>query len=100
MKKPKIIFRADGNSQIGLGHLIRALSLIAILKKDYDCVFAIQQPSEAIKAIIKSECEEIISLPLPENLSEEAIYLSGLNGDCFVLDGYHFDLDYQQILKN
>ncbi|RYD82268.1 MAG: UDP-2,4-diacetamido-2,4,6-trideoxy-beta-L-altropyranose hydrolase, partial [Sphingobacteriales bacterium] len=100
MNKPKIIFRADGNSQIGLGHLIRALSMVSMLKNDYDCAFAIQEPTDAIKNIILSECDEIIELPTTNDLLPEAQFLAILEADCYVLDGYHFDLPYMQVLKN
>ena len=38
--KPKIYIRADGNSGIGLGHVIRSLALAEMLKEDFNCIFA------------------------------------------------------------
>ena len=32
--KPKIYFRADGNSRMGLGHVIRSLALAEMLRDD------------------------------------------------------------------
>jgi len=41
----KILFRADGNYKIGLGHLFRSFALIEMFKDEYECVFLTRQDS-------------------------------------------------------
>ena len=60
----RIIFRADGNSDIGLGHVIRSLALVEMLKDNFECVFAIQEPVNALVRQIEAVCAELIILPL------------------------------------
>lgn len=100
--KNTIIFRADGNSQIGLGHVIRCLALAELLNNDFHCRFAIQDPSPEIVDQIKAICPEIILLLTRINeLEKEADELiKTFSGqEIIVLDGYQFTTDYQQILK-
>ena len=50
--KKTIVFRADGNSQIGLGHIMRCLALCEILSQDFFLKFAIQNPSNEVYKIL------------------------------------------------
>ena len=100
--KTQILFRADGNSQIGLGHVVRSLALAELLCPDFDCTFAIQNPSPEISAQIKTICPEIINLPENKTalLNEAELIAGKLTGkEIIVLDGYQFPTEYQQILK-
>ncbi|RMG84288.1 MAG: UDP-2,4-diacetamido-2,4,6-trideoxy-beta-L-altropyranose hydrolase [Bacteroidetes bacterium] len=100
--KTTILFRADGNNQIGLGHIARTLALADMLKLDFDCRFAIQQPDLALIPQIRGYCKDIIRLPQTNLWYEEAHMLCHefLTGEeIVVLDGYHFDTNYQKILK-
>ena len=45
MELKKIIFRADGNSEVGLGHLSRLFSLVEMLKDKYKCFFLTKSDS-------------------------------------------------------
>ena len=101
--KPNVFFRADGNAEIGLGHVIRSLALAHILKEDFECIFLIQDVAEFLKNEILKTCTSIISLNTTLNYAEEAVYISHtfINaGDILVLDGYNFKTEYQQTLKN
>jgi len=104
-KKRKLIFRADGNNQIGLGHVIRSLALADLLSTDdYECAFAIRTPSEALKLQISKACDPLIELPsTSENdILAEAHWLVQeviQPNDIVILDGYHFTTDYQRIIK-
>lgn len=100
--KPKVIFRADGGSEIGLGHITRSLALADMLKKDFRTIFLTSAPSPEIQSKIKDICEDIIILPETKNLNEEANYLAAEfieRGDIVVLDGYNFTTEYQKIIK-
>jgi UDP-2,4-diacetamido-2,4,6-trideoxy-beta-L-altropyranose hydrolase len=100
--KPKVYFRADGNAQIGLGHVIRSLALAEMLKDDFDCHFIIQKPLPTIKMQILATCSVIIELDDGENSSQEAIKISHFinTGEIIVLDGYHFITAYQKVFKD
>lgn len=100
--KRRIIFRADGNSRIGLGHVVRSLALANMLRDNFECVFAIQEPDDALKTQILETCHGIILLPLcvptEERFNYElAAYIS--EKEIVVLDGYSFDTAYQQTIK-
>lgn len=94
-----ILFRADGNSEIGLGHLIRSSALASALKADYVCELATRCDNPEILDQISAEFETIIQLP-QKSYSEEAENLASAFKDRLViLDGYNFDDRYQQILS-
>lgn len=98
----KIIFRADASNTIGMGHVIRSLALADMIKKDFDCFFAIQNPIEKIRELILQTCEGIIDLPVCSEESE-AFYKElddHISGDeIVVLDGYRFNTRYQSNVK-
>ncbi|MDB4727952.1 UDP-2,4-diacetamido-2,4,6-trideoxy-beta-L-altropyranose hydrolase [Saprospiraceae bacterium] len=99
----KILFRVDGHSQMGLGHIVRSLALVRMLKSNFNCHFAIQNPPKGLLPQIKGYCKGLIELPTTNLLIEEAKYLCEhhLTGrEIVVLDGYHFGTEYQQIIKN
>ncbi|HXA01457.1 MAG TPA: UDP-2,4-diacetamido-2,4,6-trideoxy-beta-L-altropyranose hydrolase [Cytophagaceae bacterium] len=98
--KPTIYFRADGNSQIGLGHVVRSLALAGMIKEGFECKFIIRDPSPEIKKQILEVCSEIIELKSGIAGEAELIaakYIS--KNDITVLDGYHFDTQYQKVFK-
>jgi UDP-2,4-diacetamido-2,4,6-trideoxy-beta-L-altropyranose hydrolase len=100
--KTKVVFRADGNSEIGLGHIFRSLALVEMLNHEFDCLFAIQEPSEALYKQIQSACNNISILPIRETTDKNFIYeldeyLSG--NEIVVLDGYKFITNYQMHIK-
>lgn len=41
----KIIFRADGNNRIGLGHLYRIYALIEMYRSKYPCIIVCKNTS-------------------------------------------------------
>jgi UDP-2,4-diacetamido-2,4,6-trideoxy-beta-L-altropyranose hydrolase len=102
MTKTRVVFRADGNSEVGLGHVVRSLALAEMLQEEFECVFAIQEPSEALGLQIEAVCSGVYRLPLYTEKSEALIgeldpYLTGR--EIVVLDGYKFDTLYQQHIK-
>jgi len=100
--KQRIVFRADGNSQIGLGHLVRSLALAHLLKDEFSCYFAIQNPTPGIITQIAASGAVPVVLPQNFDYKLDAHYLREqviIMGDVVVLDGYYFDFEYQQIIK-
>lgn len=98
----KVVFRADGNTQIGLGHVIRSMALYNMLSADFDCSFA----SRSNLTTVLNNVGNIHFEQIPEsiNLLDEAEYLTAnkivSNGDVMVLDGYNFETNYQQSFKD
>ncbi len=98
----RIYFRADGDSKIGLGHVVRSLALVEMLKEDFDCQFISVNLPKSLRTQIVEVCE-LIDCPIFEDIKEEAIFLTEnifTEKDIIVLDGYHFKTEYHQILKN
>jgi UDP-2,4-diacetamido-2,4,6-trideoxy-beta-L-altropyranose hydrolase len=101
-KKPKVIIRADGNSEIGYGHIFRCLALAQVLGQDFECWFYSQNPTTFLKREIEKVAHGLKDLPIETNPEKEAQQLTQqeLKGDeIVVLDGYHFDLAYQKVIK-
>lgn len=97
----KVYFRADGGSEIGLGHVVRLLSIVDMVKADFDCIFLIKNPSDAILALIAQTCT-VFSLQNDLDLIAESEYISTKILDTpsvLILDGYHFSAEYQKKLK-
>tara|TARA_B110000971_G_C19987034_1_gene490094 strand:- start:566 stop:1591 length:1026 start_codon:yes stop_codon:yes gene_type:complete len=99
MELKKIIFRADGNSEVGLGHLSRLFSLVEMLKDKYKCFFLTKSDS-FIEIIPKEYNVDII----PKNILfyEEPnwIYKKYSSSEFIIIaDGYSFTSNYQKELK-
>ncbi|MEM8906777.1 MAG: UDP-2,4-diacetamido-2,4,6-trideoxy-beta-L-altropyranose hydrolase [Bacteroidota bacterium] len=99
--KQRIILRADGNAKMGLGHIYRCLTIVEMLKEDFSCVFITRLPVPALLHRMKQLCSQTIVLPDDLTESAELQYLQqNLRlSDILVLDGYHFQTDYQEALK-
>lgn len=98
----KIFFRADGNTETGLGHVYRSCALAETVNKNFDCVFVIKSPYSALKEEISKYCSEIIELNEELDLTEDASVLASLSSSVksiVVLDGYKFDHSYQQTFR-
>lgn len=103
IRKTRIIFRADGNSRIGLGHVTRSLALVHMLRREFECVFAIQSPDQTLQERIREVCDGIIVLPPADQAADRFIheldaYISA--EEIVVLDGYSFGTAYQQNIKS
>lgn len=101
--KQKVVLRADGNSTIGLGHILRLLALADMLKDDFFLSFALQEPNEYLIHLVKGSCHEIISLSQEVDFIKEAntfstTHLAGY--EIVVLDGYSFQTEYQKIVAS
>ena len=54
--KGKLFFRADGNGKIGLGHIVRCLSIIQMVCDYYDCVMIVNYADKSVLNIISGVC--------------------------------------------
>jgi UDP-2,4-diacetamido-2,4,6-trideoxy-beta-L-altropyranose hydrolase len=100
--KPKIYFRADGNAQMGLGHVFRSLALAEMLNENFDCHFVIRNPLPILKTQILAVCNTIIELSETDDFTSEIHQLLSIinKNEIIVLDGYQFVTDYQKTFKN
>lgn len=105
--KHYIFFRTDANPQNGTGHLMRCLALAQAWKKQSGKVIFISACSnEGFEERIIHEGFQFVSIekPHPEPTDLETTLLSincsYPNNTWVVLDGYHFNTNYQQSIKN
>ena len=100
--RPNIYLRADGNSRIGLGHMVRSLALAEMLSDVFLIHFITRIPLVSLQKEIMEICHSMIILPDTLEHEDEAAYLVSnyiKTGEAVVLDGYHFTTRYQTILK-
>jgi UDP-2,4-diacetamido-2,4,6-trideoxy-beta-L-altropyranose hydrolase len=96
----RVILRADAGSEIGLGHVVRCLSLVDMLKDQFRCLFIISNPATAVIEMIQRITE--VHVIHHDTLNGEITSLRKLinKEDIVVTDGYHFDTPYQQFIKS
>lgn len=101
-KKGRIFFRADGDSQMGLGHIVRCGALAEMISNEWDCVLYTRCTVASVIAESKTRFSTVFSLPLEIEYLEEAKAFSSNLGrnDMVVLDGYHLGEKYQQIIRS
>jgi UDP-2,4-diacetamido-2,4,6-trideoxy-beta-L-altropyranose hydrolase len=93
--KPKIFIRADGSKNIGLGHLVRCTALAYMLKNDFEISFFCVEIPESISEEIYNSGFGLVELQNENQFFEQLI-----QKPIVVLDGYHFDTDYQKRIKS
>jgi UDP-2,4-diacetamido-2,4,6-trideoxy-beta-L-altropyranose hydrolase len=102
MSAPRLVLRADGNSRIGLGHVMRLLALAEILRGEFvEGLFLIREPDEALVQQLAAAGLAVLALPA-QPLPEEAAHLVRQvlrPTDVLVLDGYDFRYDYQNTVR-
>lgn len=95
----KIIFRADGSSKTGLGHLYRLFSLVEIVEGVYDFVFLTHETS-TLNVI--PEKYKVVTIPKSIIIKNEPEWLmDNFSPDVYIImaDGYQFNTSYQKKLK-
>lgn len=98
----RLVFRADGNATIGLGHLVRLLALADMLRGLAPGVFVVRAPTPAVAQLITEAGWALHPLPAEPPLPAEAEWLAShflQPTDVLLLDGYEFDPAYQQRLR-
>ena len=95
-----IILRADGNGDIGYGHLSRLNALANILRSKFNVVFLTRYNSN-ISLIEKNV--EIIKIPKDIGFTDEVKWINKIfisKNSFIVLDGYQFNSEYQKKIKD
>lgn len=94
-----MFFRADGNGKIGLGHIVRCLSIIQMVGDYYVCVMIVNNADKSVLNIINDACQ-FVDLKAENSFKEiEKIRSIVQNTDIIVIDGYDFDITYQIELR-
>ena len=99
---PRLLFRADGNASIGLGHVVRLLALADQLRGIASSIFLVREPTSAVTQLIEDAGWAIQSLPTDQSWLDEAHWLAQhflQPSDVLIVDGYTFDTNYQQLLR-
>lgn len=93
--KQNVYIRTDGSADIGLGHVVRCMSLAHMLIDDFSIHFYVLEIPDSLK-------NEIIQIGWEITVLEgEADFLNNLTGnEIVVLDGYQFDSEYQKLIKS
>jgi UDP-2,4-diacetamido-2,4,6-trideoxy-beta-L-altropyranose hydrolase len=104
MAKKNLLIRADANNTIGSGHIMRCLALAEAWQDSGGIVrFILADSSPSLEQRLLSESIEIshiVSSPGSIEDSAETILIARhYNIDWLVLDGYHFNSDYQKRIK-
>lgn len=104
MGKQPLIIRTDADTQIGAGHLMRCLALgQAWQDAGGHVVFVMGLSAPALEGRIQDEGMEVIHLTAAPGSEDDVIETAQLarskQADWVVVDGYHFDADYQRLLK-
>ncbi|GAB2562929.1 UDP-2,4-diacetamido-2,4,6-trideoxy-beta-L-altropyranose hydrolase [Spirosoma areae] len=94
----KLLFRADGNAEIGLGHVMRCLALANMLKGSFSMRFALVEPAPEVCSLLN---EQGVSVSKLTDSDSRAGFLSLIEPDeLVVLDGYSFDALYQEEIRS
>jgi len=95
----RIILRADGGTQIGLGHIYRLLAVCEMLKDTYNCIFAINHPDEKVKQLVEGFCP-VAALQSADTHGElKELEQMVTRNDSVIADGYTFDCEYLSQLR-
>lgn len=99
-----LLIRADANTKIGSGHVMRCLALGQACQDDGGKVtYVMALGPSALEERLRSEGMEVLRLSESPGSVGDALRTSQLARDkkvsWVVVDGYHFGSDYQRLLK-
>lgn len=103
------IFRADASVSVGAGHVMRCLALAQRMNLDlrrnsgHDSLFVSAAMTPSLKNRLRGENIEIVNLSAAPYGADDACETAGrakaIGAEWVVVDGYDFDSDYQDVLK-
>ena len=104
-KRNQIVFRADADTRMGTGHLMRCLALAqAWQDTGGQATFLTASNVMTLNDRLQSEGMVVKHLKIPQAGYEDALQTVALakeiNASWIVLDGYQFDGVYQKVLKD
>jgi UDP-2,4-diacetamido-2,4,6-trideoxy-beta-L-altropyranose hydrolase len=103
-QEKRLIIRADGNTRIGTGHVMRCLALAQAWQERGGSVsFALAQHTPALLERLTAEECLVYTLHCEPGSSSDAAQTLALaqqiGATWIVIDGYHFSAAYQQAIK-
>ncbi len=104
LKEKHLIIRADASTQIGTGHLMRCLALAQAWREARGQVtFVMAMETPMLEDRLRSVGIRTLHLSVQPGSDDDAIKTASLaqqrSAPWVVIDGYHFDANYQQIIK-
>ena len=91
----RIVLRADGSAIKGLGHIMRSLSMIELLKDNFTCLFISNNADQKVKDLVVSFCPAVFIDTADNNEELNLLQDYLMPDDILVTDGYQFDEYYQ-----
>jgi len=104
MKYGNLVIRADANTKIGVGHVMRSMAL-AQAWQDYGgrAVLALSMDTPILEDRFRSEGMDVVNLTAQpgsnDDAIETAILAQNTEAAWVAVDGYHFDSEYQRLIK-
>lgn len=105
--KKSLLFRVDATHEMGIGHVMRCLVIAeAWMKKDLGPVYFISSSlNDKMKSLVEKANIKLCTIQCNDpGSTEDALatieLIRKLNSDWVVVDGYQFNHQYQECLKN
>lgn len=97
-KRERILLRADGSKKIGIGHLVRSLTLATALKESGREVLVVGRGVRNAQLLDASFSDlQVVEIIFP-NLSAETEFIGSKQPDLVIVDGYEFTADFFSFL--
>ena len=94
------VLRADASSSIGVGHVMRSLSLgEALLDEGFGVELVSFELAPSLQSLATSCGVEVVELSCAPRFSEDAQFVLQRNADIVVVDGYEFSREFFAVLE-
>jgi UDP-2,4-diacetamido-2,4,6-trideoxy-beta-L-altropyranose hydrolase len=94
------VLRADASSSIGVGHVMRSLSLgEALLDEGFGVELVSFELAPSLQSLVTSCGVEVVELTCAPRSSEDAQFVLQRNANLVVVDGYEFSREFFSVLE-